>query len=667
MDRGLSALSSKFGPDVSLYMSKTGTPFLSKITAALIKQQPSDPERFVYELLKYTLEAGDEVTVASVDGATPTNAAPAVAATTPTASHTTPTNKPPTGPKATQITLLHFNDVYNIEGQSREPVGGAARFVTAVSSEFEAAETDGGEEPIVIFSGDAFNPSLMSTVTRGKQMIPVLNASRIDVACMGNHDFDFGIENLESLTRVCDFPWLISNVKYVPTGRNLAEGFEHHIVTRGNRRIGFIGLVEYEWMATLATIDEDEIDYEAFVDCARRLSKTLRIDHHCDAVIAITHMRVPNDELLAAECGDVLDLICGGHDHHYDVKPVGGANIYVCKSGTDFRDLTSLKMTFEDDADGNTVSAKITGDPKRIVIDSSVAEDPTIKAVVQRYLGVLGAEMEKRIGHSNVDLDARFQMIRTQETNIGNFVTDIMRRGTSADVAILNSGTLRADCIIPAGDFRMKDMVALLPMVDETCLLELTGEQLYLALENGVSQYPRLEGRFPQVSGISFSFDANLEPGKRVLFDTMKINNQPVTKEGKYSVCTKAYLAKGKDGFDVFKDAKVLVDEESSPVLPTLVRNTFVELEIVNGFEHSRRGSVMKSAEKWKRNTFHATPEKKSSSTSRTTPRKDGEALNPKTSIVEEGGHNPHGVSHGIHPQIEGRIVCINPAVIEIL
>ena len=219
------------------------------------------------------------------------------------------------------------------------------------------------------------------------------------------------------------------------------------------------------------------------------------------------------------------------------------------------------------------------------MIDSSVPEDPSTKAVVQTFLGVLGAEMDKKIGHSNVDLDARFSKVRTQETNVGNFVADVMRRGTSAEVAILNSGTLRADCIIPAGDLVMKDMVSILPMVDETCVIEMTGVQLVKALENGVSQYPRLEGRFPQVSGVEFTFDAAQDPGSRVVRDSVKVSGSPLADDQTVSVVTKAYLAKGKDGFDVFAQCKVLVDEENAPILPTLVRNTFTELSVLNGFK----------------------------------------------------------------------------------
>jgi len=89
----------------------------------------------------------------------------------------------------TTITIVHFNDVYNIESGTHEPVGGAARFKTAVRN---LADRD----PLVLFSGDALNPALMSSVTNGRQMVPVLNAIGVHCALYGNHDFDHGVDTL---------------------------------------------------------------------------------------------------------------------------------------------------------------------------------------------------------------------------------------------------------------------------------------------------------------------------------------------------------------------------------------------------------------------------------------------------------------------------------------
>ena len=554
---------------------------------------------------------------------------------------------------------MHFNDVYDIESGSREPVGGASRFVTKVKQLKESNTDD--VEPIVVFSGDALSPSLLSTMTKGKQMVPILNSCQIEVACMGNHDFDFGVENLEKLVSQTKFPWLLSNVKFIPTNRNLAEGKSFHTIHRGGRKIGFMGLVEWEWMQTLSTIDEHDIEYEDFIIAARRLAKILREKEKCDVVIALTHMRVPNDEKLARECGDILDLICGGHDHHYDVKKIAPHDCYLLKSGTDFRDLTTVKMQFHDDPITGKCTVTIPDKPEHEVIDSRVEEDKETKEVVDSFLSLLGSEMEKVIGFTNVSLEARFQKVRTQETNLGNFVADVMRRGTSADVCILNSGTLRADCVMPAGDLKMKDLVSISPMIDENCTILMNGDQLKTALENGVSQYPRLEGRFPQVSGVEFSFDASLPPKSRIL-PGMKVNGVLVTPESTFKVCTKAYLAKGKDGYDVFAECEVLVNEEDSPILPTLLRNTFQELNIINGFKPENKGgrkhSVLVAATQWRRQTFKATPDHVLDMHSKL------EDLQQIAANAADGVNpSPRKAlpTHGIHPEVEGRILCINP------
>ena len=124
-------------------------------------------------------------------------------------------------------------------------------------------------------------------------MVPVLNAIAPEIAVYGNHDFDFGLDNLHKLVADTTFPWLMSNVKYNATGRQLADGDVYKIVEWGGRKIGIMGLVEWEWMATLATIDEDEVTYEDFVACADRLAAQMRSEG-ATFIVALTHMRVPN-------------------------------------------------------------------------------------------------------------------------------------------------------------------------------------------------------------------------------------------------------------------------------------------------------------------------------------------------------------------------------------
>jgi len=84
------------------------------------------------------------------------------------------------------LRIVHFNDVYDLESRAAEPAGGAARFAHAVAC-LRADADAAGEACLTLFSGDALSPSLLSTVTKGAHMIPVLNELRVDGACLGNH------------------------------------------------------------------------------------------------------------------------------------------------------------------------------------------------------------------------------------------------------------------------------------------------------------------------------------------------------------------------------------------------------------------------------------------------------------------------------------------------
>ena len=110
-------------------------------------------------------------------------------------------------------------------------------------------------------------------------------------------------------------------------------------------------------------------------------------------------------------------------------------------------------------------------------------------------------------------------------------------------------------------------------MVDALTVLQVSGDQLLLALENGVSQYPRHEGRFPQVSGLSFIFDPSQPGGRRV--QSASVNGEPLQRTKRYRLCTKGYVACGKDGYDVLRNAEVLVNQEEGPILSSIVRNHF--------------------------------------------------------------------------------------------
>ncbi|KAK7114887.1 mannosylglucosyl-3-phosphoglycerate phosphatase-like [Littorina saxatilis] len=469
------------------------------------------------------------------------------------------------------VTIIHFNDVYNIEPQQDEPVGGAARLSAYVKS-------CGEQNPLVLFSGDALNPSLMSIFLRGKQMIPVLNGIGVDCAVFGNHDFDFGVDHLEKITEQTTFPWLLSNIRDNINREPLGRGEVTHMIDHNGVKIGLIGIVEEEWIETLSTVDSEDITFFDFVDEGKRLADLLR-QQGADLVIALTHMRWPNDEMLINNVPEI-DIVLGGHDHDYDVKQVNGK--YVLKSGTDFRNCSKLKMT--KNGQGWTV------DVERVDFTSDFPEDPDMKIVVKEMLEKVEGKMDVHLGTLGVSMDGRFSVVRSMETNLGNFITDVMLTATEAEIALLNSGTLRSDRIHPKGDFRIRDLLSILPFPDPLVVLKVSGKQLLQALENGVSQYPRKEGRFPQVAGICFGFDPTQSPGKRVGKGSVRVQGEPLDLDRQYRLVTKEYIATGHDGFDVFKECEIVLNDEQCPTLSTAVQNHFESIKIYQGVKECKSG-----------------------------------------------------------------------------
>jgi 5'-nucleotidase len=205
-------------------------------------------------------------------------------------------------------------------------------------------------------------------------------------------------------------------------------------------------------------------------------------------------------------------------------------------------------------------------DWKVIPVNSKTKEAPEFAAVYKKYDDVL-AELAKPVGRTSVALDARSMENRTRETNVGNLVTDAYRKATLADVALMNGGSVRADSVIGPGTLTMRDLLSILPFKNKLVKIEVTGATLRAALEHGVSRTAEdaEPGRFPQVSGVQFTFDASRPAGSRVT--EVKVNGVPLDDARKYSLTTTTFVAlDGGDGYAMFKGATVLLSPDKAPV-----------------------------------------------------------------------------------------------------
>ncbi|KAI9502473.1 Metallo-dependent phosphatase-like protein [Coemansia spiralis] len=476
--------------------------------------------------------------------------------------------------KETLLRILHFNDVYHVAPGSSEPVGGAARFGSLLHKlqlEENAAPT------LTLFSGDAYFPSLESSISRGEHMLPILNKLNVDASTFGNHEFDQGIDQLESLIKRNNFPWVITNLTDKETGGPAARYNSASYLIReiGSLRVGIIGIVEKEWLDTLPCLPLT-FKYHDFVDSAKDMATKLKNkgdkDMSCDLVICLSHMRLPNDIKLADECADVVDLILSGHDHFYylgsgisefsDPNLASLPNKYsghdddemtikswekekaelsagsigrrLIKSGTDFRDLSEIVLQLGGNSDKQRIS-RISVTRHRVT--SNLPENEEIKEMVDAIEAHLSKAMDKVIGFTNTPWDARSTVCRTQESNIGSFSGDLMRLcyagSVGVEIGLLCGGAIRSDKVYEKGQVKMRDIMEIFPFEDPVVVVKLTGDQIRRALENGISKWPAQEGRFPQVSGIRFEFDPKREPGNRVTSIVLTASAKAAAKHAK--------------------------------------------------------------------------------------------------------------------------------------
>lgn len=269
----------------------------------------------------------------------------------------------------------------------------------------------------------------------------------------------------------------------------------HMITTSNGIKIGLIGLGEREWLDTINALPPNLI-YKSASAVARELIPQLRADG-ADLIVALTHQREPNDNKLAQNLGgEMIDIILGGHDHFYNHSFINGT--HVLRSGSDFKQLSYLEVRRS-----TTPGRKWDVDIWRRDIVKSIPEDKEAAELVENLTAKLKKSLEKPIGWTAAPLDSRFSTVRMKESNMGNFVCDIMRHHYGAECALMAAGTIRGDRIYTPGPIRVKDVTDCFPFEDPVVVIKVSGKNLLDALENGVSLYPAQEGKHRPVNSNS--------------------------------------------------------------------------------------------------------------------------------------------------------------------
>jgi 5'-nucleotidase len=459
--------------------------------------------------------------------------------------------EPPEG--TVRLTILHLNDVYQFQPTARNR-GGLSRVATLRKQALK-------ESPhvLTLLAGDTLSPSVESSAEvegealKGRQMIDAWNALGLDYSTVGNHEFDFGDDVLRARLKQSHFPWFGTNVMSVKSGQ-VFEGLKAwDIRDVGGVKVGLFGVVLPETQTSSKPGKDTRIT--PYCEAAKRAVDALRAEG-AQFVMGLTHLAVDQDRELA-RCVKV-DLIIGGHDHDRVEETVAGTPIY--KLDEDAIDLGRLTV----DLDAKTGAVRKMA-WKVIPITSKTPDNAEFDAKMKPYAPLL-AKLAEPVGRSPVALDARSGQNRVAETNLGSFLADAFRDSVGADVALVNGGAIRADRILPAGRMTRRELYSLMPYRNELVLMEIPGATLRAALENGVSLSSvegKPPGRFPQVSGMRFTYDLRKAPGERVT--KVEVKGKPLDDAAVYKLATLSFLAQGNDGYSMLKDLPVAVAKARQP------------------------------------------------------------------------------------------------------
>ncbi len=481
------------------------------------------------------------------------------------------------------LTIMHTNDVHGAYGPydakgDMTTDGGAARQMTVINQ----IRAEGGNS-ILLDGGDRFTGTLFSQQWRGEEASRIMNIMKYDAMTVGNHEFDDGDATLAKFVDSVNFPVITSDVTF---GADLKDKIKPYTILEVNgQKIGVIGLTPPD-TAILSSPGPDVKFMSDLVGTVQPIVDDLTTQG-INKIILLSHIGLLVDEDLATKVSGI-DIIVGGHSHSLlsnaytgaegvypvVVKDKDGKNVYIVQAGSSLKYMGRLNVVF--DKDGAVTSAS--GDT--ILLSRYIAPDPEMLKVVDELRVPISTLTKQEIGESGVFLVGDRKVCRAEECNLGNFVADAMRAYSKAQIAITNGGGIRSN--VPVGadipaDLKLAspikitegDVLTVFPFGNVVSTFELKGSDVIAALENGVSQVEAGAGRFPQVSGIKFSWDGSKEAGKRIVsVDVLGADGSysAIDPKATYTLASNDFMRRGGDGYSVFKDNAINPYDGGSPL-----------------------------------------------------------------------------------------------------
>ena len=437
------------------------------------------------------------------------------------------------------LTILHWNDFHSqnipfqvknrIKGTDTDTtfmVGGAGTLAAYVKKEKAAAEN-----VLVLDAGDEFQGTPISAITKGRSQIELLKLTRPDAMELGNHDFDYGRDLLSSYLKELPFDVLGGNMIDKRTNKLFAPAYTVKEV--GGIRVGVIGLMSMELHQLCLPDNIKDIELKELAATVNGIVPELK-KQKCDLIVAVTHVGVQGDSLLALAAPD-LDIIVGGHSHTPLFKPKRVNNVLIVQAGSRGRWLGKIAVTVDMEKDTVVKSYAELIECRT----ADITPDATVTTLVTKLEEQATKELDEVIGQLKTD----WKKEGYAESNLGNWITDALRTYANADIAFQNSGGIRKELL--AGPIRVRDLWEISPFGNTLATFTVDGATLRSMVQYQLS----MKEESVQESGMKIVY--KIVNGERILHN-LKVNNVPVQDSKRYTVVTNNFVvAQSKKYFGV--------------------------------------------------------------------------------------------------------------------
>ena len=437
-------------------------------------------------------------------------------------------------PANQHVSIIYASDMPVID---LPKVGGYPELASAL----HAYRNQENTSTFFLFGGDSLAPSPLSSLDRGTHIIDILNSLEPDAMAVSKREFSYFEDELSLRSYEAAFPIVASNVYDKRSEANVDGLLDTTIVEQRGVKIGVISVLENSAISDYLLKHVVIRDPQAAIEESAQLLR----QQNADIVVLMYSDYFPFiDQLLdnkivdltlttSPELTKLSDEIMPTHSHAVVLSKLN----HLAEVTIDFNNKLAA-------------APSITWNDKEL---SSFPTDPIVEGQVKGYISRLNRLLNRPIATVTEDFQTLRSSVRTQENAFANAIADTLRKFANADIALINGGNIRGNRSYVKGQrLTRRDIAEELPFRSKVTVLNISGQQLKQALENGISAVKQVRGRFPHFSGMKVTYDLTKASGERIT--SIKIANKPIQPSKIYKFATTDYLADGGDGYTVLEE-----------------------------------------------------------------------------------------------------------------